>query len=428
MNLIKKIAYCINRRVVFSIIGMLFSFFSFSQCFVQNGGFENYRNCDSKFLDSNVIYWDNAYSKDSNILASNTPDFYNECFNPQGGCWVSYCIPENGNSTMLTHSGKGYAGLVITIGPNAGYFYREYIQNTFSDSLVAQKCYHFRMYCAVADKSKFLSPTIGVYFSDTLLALKVPSNFLNSIIYLQPQIQNDTNNYSLSDWFLVEGYYTAKGGERYITIGNFYEDSSTKLTLINNTGYSSAYMLIDDVSLVACDEEIIGSEQLEVCAGDSVQLMKEPLHSHAYCNWYNQKHTPLHSGFAWWFTPTQDTVLYTIRGDSLSTCDLRYDSIIIRLKKCDTIDPPHPDTLLKIALPTAFTPNGDGQNETFYPIGNKSFALSKFTIYNRWGEIVHNAPQPWDGKYKNEAQPQDAYWFIIEYEGKINKGVVTLLR
>lgn len=160
-----------------------------------------------------------------------------------------------------------------------------------------------------------------------------------------------------------------------------------------------------------------------ICEGDIYEKKVDSFPNATY-KWYKEgvlKNTAMSYRIA----PTENEVYLIHIRDEAASCSDRWDTLYLHVKPLPCVPL---DTSLQLVLPTAFTPNGDGQNETFYPIGNKSFALSKFTIYNRWGEIVHNAPQPWDGKYKNEAQPQDAYWFIIEYEGKINKGVVTLLR
>ena len=87
------------------------------------------------------------------------------------------------------------------------------------------------------------------------------------------------------------------------------------------------------------------------------------------------------------------------------------------------------------AIPTAFTPNGDGKNDTYVILARdvKTFHMS---IYNRWGETVftsNDITQGWDGTYKGTPQPVGDYvvFFSIEY-GK-NKSAqknctVTLLR
>ena len=88
-----------------------------------------------------------------------------------------------------------------------------------------------------------------------------------------------------------------------------------------------------------------------------------------------------------------------------------------------------------IAVPSAFSPNGDGVNDRVYVRG---FGIAKmmFRIYNRWGQLVFQSAseyQGWDGKYKGVLQPMDAYAYTLEVEftdgtKATKKGDITLLR
>ena len=49
----------------------------------------------------------------------------------------------------------------------------------------------------------------------------------------------------------VSDTFVATGGERYITIGNFYNDANTMTDTVSGTWYN-AYYYIDDVSVVDC--------------------------------------------------------------------------------------------------------------------------------------------------------------------------------
>ena len=61
-----------------------------------------------------------------------------------------------------------------------------------------------------------------------------------------------------------------------------------------------------------------------------------------------------------------------------------------------------------VYLPTAFSPNGDGNNDGFRPIvvdDNIDFDSWEFSIYNRWGELVfktNDVNEAWDGTYNGE--------------------------
>jgi gliding motility-associated-like protein len=66
-------------------------------------------------------------------------------------------------------------------------------------------------------------------------------------------------------------------------------------------------------------------------------------------------------------------------------------------------------------MPTAFSPNGDNVNDTYYPVYfDSSLKVKEFRIYNMWGEIVHNDPLiPWDGTYKGQPQPSNVYSYYV---------------
>ena len=69
-------------------------------------------------------------------------------------------------------------------------------------------------------------------------------------------------------------------------------------------------------------------------------------------------------------------------------------------------------------LPNSFTPNGDGVNDEFFPVGDKISADNySFKVFNRWGEMVFSTNEfgtGWDGKYKNNQVSTDAYVWKID--------------
>lgn len=90
----------------------------------------------------------------------------------------------------------------------------------------------------------------------------------------------------------------------------------------------------------------------------------------------------------------------------------------------------------EIFMPNSFTPNGDGINDT-YIIPQKFIQLQSFRIYDRWGEMMFNTENVfdgWDGTYKNQKVNSGVYMYIIKYslpgndEIKIKRGNVTVLR
>jgi gliding motility-associated-like protein len=66
---------------------------------------------------------------------------------------------------------------------------------------------------------------------------------------------------------------------------------------------------------------------------------------------------------------------------------------------------------MNIKVPSAFSPNGDGLNDTF-GILSEGIEDFKIVIYNRWGEVVFQADHPkarWDGTFKGEKAPVGVY-------------------
>ncbi|MBS1690091.1 MAG: gliding motility-associated C-terminal domain-containing protein, partial [Bacteroidetes bacterium] len=86
-------------------------------------------------------------------------------------------------------------------------------------------------------------------------------------------------------------------------------------------------------------------------------------------------------------------------------------------------------------LPTAFSPNGDGKNDILFVRG-AAIQTMDVKIFNRWGEKVFETTdmnKGWDGTFNGQAQPMDAYAFILNVtfiDGTTfeKKGNVTLLR
>ena len=90
----------------------------------------------------------------------------------------------------------------------------------------------------------------------------------------------------------------------------------------------------------------------------------------------------------------------------------------------------------EIFVPTAFTPNSDGNNDVLKPIAVGIKQVNFFRIYNRWGQMVYSTSQPgqgWNGTFGGVEQASGTYVFSVEatdYLDKkiLKKGTVVLLR
>ncbi|WP_420387148.1 PKD domain-containing protein [Roseivirga sp.] len=92
----------------------------------------------------------------------------------------------------------------------------------------------------------------------------------------------------------------------------------------------------------------------------------------------------------------------------------------------------------KIFIPTAFSPNNDGQNDVFKPVADCEVNYY-MQIYNKWGTIVFSTEdlsEGWDGTYNGDDAPQGSYSYVVFYSVMINdlnfeetfRGSFTLLR
>jgi hypothetical protein len=163
--------------------------------------------------------------------------------------------PSNFAGFQYARTGIAYAGLATYVAPfTAIPEYREYIEGVLADTLKAGHIYCVSFYVSAADRCKFITDAIGAYFSVDSIYEPLINSVLSSFL---PQINNPSGNI-ISDtlgWTLVSGTYTAQGGEKYITIGNFYGDNNTNIDSLNNNaplGNSGAYFFIDDVSVIDC--------------------------------------------------------------------------------------------------------------------------------------------------------------------------------
>lgn len=91
----------------------------------------------------------------------------------------------------------------------------------------------------------------------------------------------------------------------------------------------------------------------------------------------------------------------------------------------------------RIDVPNTFTPNGDGINDSFYPLNAFLADQMVFRVYNRYGQMVFESTdwtQKWDGNFKGDPQGSGVYAWTLKYINKVTgesvfrKGSVTLIR
>jgi len=103
----------------------------------------------------------------------------------------------------------------------------------------------------------------------------------------------------------------------------------------------------------------------------------------------------------------------------------------------DTAEVSTEDCSCRVYVPTAFSPNADGNNDLFIAIATCPVTQYRFSIFNRWSEMVFDTDQisvGWDGVFNGQPQPLDVYVYYLTYfnenagEMITLKGYVNLLR
>jgi len=83
-----------------------------------------------------------------------------------------------------------------------------------------------------------------------------------------------------------------------------------------------------------------------------------------------------------------------------------------------------------VYVPNTFSPDGDGINETFYPVfSDPQKEGYEMLIFNRWGEFiwgVYSQATVWDGTYRGVNSPIGTYIWKLKYKD-INNNDVELM-
>lgn len=74
-----------------------------------------------------------------------------------------------------------------------------------------------------------------------------------------------------------------------------------------------------------------------------------------------------------------------------------------------------------LEIPNAFSPNGDGVNDTWEIKNITYYPQAKVEVYNRWGSMVFeqtNYRNEWHGTYRGNVLPVGTYFYVITVPGK----------
>lgn len=124
--------------------------------------------------------------------------------------------------------------------------------------------------------------------------------------------------------------------------------------------------------------------------------------------------TPGSSIFSPDYSKFNETAYFRLKATSQSTQLTSFSNIL---------EVPLKNSLL---FPKAFSPNGDGINDKFFPVGNTSKITNySMRIYDRWGSLLFESKSPfdkWNGKNKQGVSfPTNTYFAKIRYTDNKNR-------
>lgn len=457
-----------TRSILFISIFCFSNCFSFAQNLVPNMSFETVTSCPNfaSQIDK-AAPWFNPNA--------GTPELFHGC-----ATWGSYVsVPATATGGyQFARTGDGFAGLFVfrTDVPNM----REYIEVPLISALTTGQCYYFEMFVNMPNDHEYSCDGIGARFSNGIL--QPPTN--GFLMGLPAHIENDPG-VLLNDtvgWQKISGYYTALGGEDHLTIGNYKDNGNTawSVTQLNVWYENTAYLFVDDVSVVPIDMAIdLGNDTL-LCDGASVLLDATlPNATHLWNDGSTGGTLTASQAGTYWVEVTagvcsiRDTIIIDQMnvpnfdlGPDLELCDEQEitlqipnsvsDSIlwsdgssdptitvngtgtiwVTSMNECglysDTIQIAIGDCIDDIYIPNAFSPNGDGINDFFYPLYDRNVQEITVEIFDRWGALVHTiSSEPWNGTSSGKELPNGVYAWkmhstLKSIEARI--GHVTLIR
>lgn len=223
----------------FFLIFLSIARFGTCQNLVPNPGFEEYFTCPQTF---NSKSSNKKIAPHWNSPSNGTPDLYNRCSKGEMGT-------HNITGVTEPQKGDGFAGFILW---EKGIGFREYMQVRLLQPLQKGETYKVSFWYKMSTYSQFSIDRIGFSLQDTN---KVFIHNQNISEMTFEKIKDKAFDPLSGSWELLETEYIAKGGERYLTIGNFSDNQTTKAFSLANISpqepllKTSAYYYLDEVNV-----------------------------------------------------------------------------------------------------------------------------------------------------------------------------------
>lgn len=382
---------------------------------------------------------------------------------------------------LLAHSGERCIGIYMSgnkyRAPNAKPTYREYVQTKLNNPLQPGKIYFVSLYCRRLPYSGTNTNNLGFYFSTD--SLTRPTDFIAQLP-VKPQVNMSQLIIADTGWVQISGCFLAQEAYKYLTIGNFYDDTQTlfEIAALPNRD-ELPYYLIDDIDVHKTpihqlpQPQFLGSDTT-LCPRQTLTLHQPKLDDVSYY-WPDNNQSDSYT-----ITQTGNYIVSAKAGECVlkDTINVKVESAV-NLPADTTLcwgekfilkpdqfnsgyiwnDGSHDSTLIvsqsgtysimvpsttcrltdstrvnfidcTVSVPNVFTPNGDGKNDCFVISYNKEVnSIWKLAVFNRWGRVIYETDS-YENNWSAEGVPSGLYYYYLSdsIRNQQLKGWVEILR
>ncbi|HTE02062.1 MAG TPA: PKD-like domain-containing protein [Mucilaginibacter sp.] len=134
------------------------------------------------------------------------------------------------------------------------------------------------------------------------------------------------------------------------------------------------------------------------------------------------------------WTPNTNISDNTVKNPVITgSIDITYTLTVTDSRGCVNSDKTFIKVSPAVTIPTAFTPNGDGINDTWNIYGLAAYEGAAVDVFDRYGQKVFHSigyGVAWDGTISGKQLPFGAYYYVIDTKvnGLILSGVITIVR
>ena len=242
------------KKIALSIMTLALAFGTIAQDeneMVENGGFEQLEGKIKKAGSIEVaVGWMSPTKTSADLFARRVK--------------AGFSVPNNPFGKEEPYEGDVYAGIkTFSYGDKEA---RTYVSAKLKTPMRKGLKYAVKFYVSLAEGSKYASNNIAANFSKKQYNIAEDKSIMGESHVMH--VENPVFN-AMYGWDQVCGVYTATGGERFITIGNFSSNSDTKNERIKKpksftgTQMVSSYYYLDNISV-----ELINDESECECESD----------------------------------------------------------------------------------------------------------------------------------------------------------------